>query len=220
MHVQYGIGKPNTLGFMPGASERTIQATFDGSDVLTLRSSQLAAPLRLLKIGDWIFHLLESDDGLMVGNGGYSYTLNRQTAPAHTTQNERLNLFSGKFMHRADSVMTFDGRTPCQPFGQDYLVSISSSCLKIKWRLILHTTPASGKPAGFRLINRAMSPKEIVGNWSVDQRGNTEVLKLDSESHETLQFLFIDPNVLFMLDQQRNLLVGNEHFSFTLNRVK
>lgn len=82
----YGVGKPNTNGFMGGGTRTEIVGKW--SIVNTTRSGEDAVVYRLepegrdvsisiLKIDDNIFHLLDAHHDLMIGNGGWSYTLNR-----------------------------------------------------------------------------------------------------------------------------------------------
>ena len=61
------------------------------------------------------------------------------------------------------------------------------------------------------------------GKWSIVKgtKGDpdAEVYQLDTDDQNGfLSFLKVDDNILFFLDKDRELLVGNEHFSYTLNR--
>jgi hypothetical protein len=44
-------------------------------------------------------------------------------------------------------------------------------------------------------------------------------LEPDSGKPQSLSFLKADDNILFFMDKERNLLVGNDYSSYTLNRT-
>src|SRR5687768_13397210 len=74
LSCSYGIGKPNTNGF---TDEKKLQVngTVNAKDQVITLSSQ-AKVLSLLILNDNIIHILNKDGSMMVGNGGWSYTLN------------------------------------------------------------------------------------------------------------------------------------------------
>jgi hypothetical protein len=62
------------------------------------------------------------------------------------------------------------------------------------------------------------------GTWTVlrgtGTRPDAVVYQLDPDKpRESLSFLKADDNILFFLDEGRNLMVGNGDFSYTLNRA-
>ena len=63
-----------------------------------------------------------------------------------------------------------------------------------------------------------------IGKWTILKGSKTDlnalVYQLDPDSPGGfLSFLKGDDNILFVLDRERNLMVGNIYFSYTLNRV-
>lgn len=66
---------------------------------------------------------------------------------------------------------------------------------------------------------------EIQGKWAIVKGTKTNpeavVYQLDPDKPQgSLSFLKGDENVLFILDKDRNLMVGNADFSYTLNKVE
>jgi hypothetical protein len=97
-------------------------------------------------------------------------------------------------------------------------------CIKIKWQLILFQDPVTRAPTTYALGGFAWRNPPKIGKWAFT-RGTTEdpnatVIKLDPEiSAGFLSFMKADENILLFLDQKGELMVGNQDFSFTLNRV-
>lgn len=118
----------------------------------------------------------------------------------------------------------FEGRTPCQELARQLNVVTSAECNKIKWRLILFQDPATHAPTSYRLEGFVYRKPPRTGKWRILKGTTTDpqaiVYQLDPEIAGGFQsFLKGDDNILFFLDKERNLLVGNEDFSYTLNRI-
>jgi hypothetical protein len=62
------------------------------------------------------------------------------------------------------------------------------------------------------------------GNWYILQGtptdANATVFQLKLDATTSLFLLKGDDNVLFILDRNKNFLIGNEKFSYTLNRAR
>ena len=61
------------------------------------------------------------------------------------------------------------------------------------------------------------------GKWSISKgttaNPNAIVYQLDTDNpQETIYLMKADENILYFLDKDKNLLVGNQLFSYTLNR--
>jgi hypothetical protein len=118
----------------------------------------------------------------------------------------------------------FEGRSPCQEIARLLNVPGRESCIKIKWQLILFQDPATGIPTTYALGGFAWRNPPRTGKWAI-ARGTKEdpnavVYQLDpGEPQGFLSFLKADENILLFLDRDRNLLIGNSRFSYTLNRV-
>lgn len=118
----------------------------------------------------------------------------------------------------------FDGRTPCQELAKQISETVRTECIKIKWRLTLYNDP-SGNPRTFELIGFVhKKEKPAVGKWHILKGTATDknaiVYQLDLQGREPLLFLKADDNILFFLDKEKKIMVGNYDFSYTLNRVK
>ena len=79
-------------------------------------------------------------------------------------------------------------------------------------------------PTTYALGGFAWRNPPKIGKWTftkgTKEDPNATVIKLDPESSPGfLSFMKADENILLFLDQVGELMVGNEDFSFTLNRV-
>jgi hypothetical protein len=118
----------------------------------------------------------------------------------------------------------FDGRTPCQELAKQLHETVTPACIKIKWRLTLYKDSVTGDPGTYELLGfvyKKDTPR--TGKWSISKGTKVNpqaiIYQLDQPGREPLLLLKADDNVLFFLDQEKNLLVGNRDFSYTLNRL-
>jgi hypothetical protein len=117
----------------------------------------------------------------------------------------------------------FDGRTPCNVLAAYLNEPVRPDCIKIKWRLTLFVDSISNEPTRYELIGityKRENPR--VGNWKI-LKGTYEdpqaiVYQLNESGKPPLLFQKGDNNILFFLDKEKRLLVGNSDFSYTLNR--
>jgi hypothetical protein len=156
----------------------------------------------------------------MIGNGGWSYTLNRK----HPLVNISSVLPSLTLFNDTARQVTFDGRTPCTDLSRQYDYKVSNDCIKLKWRLILYKDPITLLPTTYS-INWTLSRINTEGKWSVKKgeglNADAVIIQLDPDKPDkSISFLAGDENVLFFLDKKNELLTGNSHFSYTLNKIK
>jgi hypothetical protein len=118
----------------------------------------------------------------------------------------------------------FDGRTPCNVLAAYLNEPARPDCIKIKWRLSLFVDSITNEPTRYELIGityKKDNPR--IGNWEIQRGSHTDpeaiVYELKEEGRPTLFFQRGDDNILFFLDKDRKLLVGNRDFSYTLNRI-
>jgi len=87
MLAWHGEGQNGTNGFKGGGNKLLIKGTYTTSTgaasngkakVYTLRSTSLAAPILLIELDKNLFHFIDPDKRLIIGNGGFSYVLNRE----------------------------------------------------------------------------------------------------------------------------------------------
>ena len=115
----------------------------------------------------------------------------------------------------------FAGRTACQEFMKELNLDANPYCIKRKMKIILYKDSATGKPTTYE--TKGMGKWSGKGNWFIlqgtltDPRATVFQVKLDANT--SLFLLKGDDNVLFILDKNRNFLIGNAKFSYTLNRA-
>lgn len=231
LNIVFGESQPNTLGFKED-HKKTFEGEFTSSENLIgnhqaslyrLKSPQFQQDISIIKINDHLLHLLTSDNQLMAGNGGYSYTLN-YTGPLNN-QDSTLTTYSD-FTNDSTLQLIYEGRTPCEELAAEYGMNVSAECFKLKWRLILNRDPDSHQPTTY-LMRKVVDniPREVEGNWKVIRgitgHPNALIIQLDPDMPDkTMYLLAVDDNLLFFLRKDFHLFVGNKDFSFTLNRRK
>ena len=119
----------------------------------------------------------------------------------------------------------FDGRTPCDKLANQLNEKVVDACIKIKWRLSLYKDSATGEPSNYELLGfmyKKGNPR--IGKWHILKGSFADadaiIYRLDREGEAPLLLQKGNENVLFFLDAQKKLLVGNRDFSYTLNRKK
>ena len=114
----------------------------------------------------------------------------------------------------------FAGRTPCQEFLKEFDLGENSACTKRKMGVILYQDPVTNGPTTYETWG--MSKWTGKGKWHILQGTANDhqaiVFQLDLDLNTSLYLLKGDENVLFILDKQKNFLIGNANHSYTLNR--
>jgi hypothetical protein len=216
LNINFGESQPNTNGFKNGGEKLTFNGNFIvKGDVYELKSENFSSPLTLMKVNENLFHLLTPDRKLMIGNGGWSYTLNKRSGEKLT------NFWKSKVPNEIFKEAVFEGRTPCLEIAKHYNLQVGNDCIKIKWRLTLFRDAVTNEPTKFALRWIKYDPNLIEGNWKIKKSSDSVIYQLElDKSAETLSFLVGDENILFFLDKENQLFTGNSDFSFTLNRRK
>lgn len=230
MDIVFGESQPNTLGFKGGGQKWLIDGQYVhersseiNGEVYRLQSRNLPRRIAIVKLTDNLFHFLTPDDALMVGNGGWSYTLNRKDpvdSPSILPA-----LVPPSRMGNAAREVVFDGRTPCQEIAAEHPeMRVSQDCFKLKWRLILRRD-GSGRPTTCT-IRKVVdgTARNLTGKWMITRgtEANPDVMIYTIEPDnpdESISFLVGDDNVLFFLKKDNTLFIGNKDFSFTLNKI-
>ena len=195
----------------PAANRRRNKPATGASDgrtavVYMLTSDAPSIRISILQVNDNIFHILtpgsvfNQDASLMVGNAGWSYTLNR--APAVASTSLPVSVAGGSELRQA----VLEGRTPCKEIAEIVKLAAGPECFKIKWRIKMEL---DGTFAMDTTLNRQAT---IRGTW----RETDGVYRFS----QGFSLLVADENVVFFLDGNGRLLVGNEDFSYTLNAVR
>jgi len=189
---------------------------------------ELDGLVSLFKV-DWnLLHVLNADGGLMMGDGGYSFTLNRTTAaeqpqpppPAGTPS------ISYRIAPPATGPTVFgvfEGRTPCLGIARELNRTLDAHRMKAKWRVTLLQNPETKAPTIYKVEGSFYRGDLREGNWSIVRGPETDpttiIYRLEPASGEPALLLVKgDDNVLFFADQKGRPLVGHADFSYTLNR--
>lgn len=228
MNIHYGESKPNTLGFINDGAKQIIHGTYiidkesiqNGfREVYQFKSDALTENMKLVKVTENLFHFLDDQNHLMVGNGGWSYMLSRQDPVDHS------NLFITSVVSDDSTSLVFVGRTPCQEFAQEHPeMNVSPACFKLKWKLVLNRDPLTNLPSTCMMRKIVDNqPREVTGRWSILRGAISDpesiIYQIDfDEPGESISLLAGDDNILFFLDKNDQPFVGNQDFSFVLNR--
>ena len=204
----YGIGKPNTNGFINGGKRIELNGQLNKTKhQYVLKYNDKA--LRLVALNDNLVHLLDETGALLVGNGGWSYTLSSE----HPSASDVVNIET-KQTALKDS-MVFQGRTPCLRFEK---TKINTDCYKLKWWIVLYANSKTNRPAGYYMNGTVLDHKGKTGQWFITTAKGRVIYQLNADNGDAIYLLKLDDNILVFADKTGNLLTGNEDFSFTLNR--
>ena len=118
----------------------------------------------------------------------------------------------------------FEGRTPCQGIARGLKQSPHPGCIKAKWRATLYQNPETSTPTTYKVEGSLFRESARKGTWSIIRGAKTDpnatVYRLDATQTQPALFLLkADDNVLFILNQNREPMVGHADFSYTLNRA-
>lgn len=228
LNITFGVGQPNTLGFKEGGQAKSYHGQYTilkkgSTEIYQLKSDQLHPQIELVKLNENLFQFLTPQHRLMVGNGGWSYMLNSKT-PVNPSDNLPVLTPAFNPMQDTSRQLIFDGRTPCQDLAAEYRLNVSSECFKLKWKLILNRDTVSHKPTTYS-IRKVVdnTPRDITGNWTIikgaGSNPNAFIYQLDPEKPEqAISMLVGDENILYFINRDKHLFVGNENFSYTLNK--
>jgi hypothetical protein len=230
LSINYGEGLPNTPGFINGGEIKSLDGEYTVShvngninlDVYHLVSRKLPVGLSIVKVNDNIYHFLTLQKQLMIGTGGWSYTLNRKE-PLTEVTSAIPTLIKFSELPRDTAQIIFEGRTPCQEIARENKLSVIANCYKLKWKLVLNKDPKTSQPTTYALYSTMNRQAPQTGKWIIKKgvRSNSDAIiyQLDPDKPEqSISLLLGDENVLFFLNKQNQFLTGNADFSYTLNR--
>jgi|KBSSwiS6_1023812.scaffolds.fasta_scaffold13258_2 hypothetical protein len=200
----YGIGKPNTNGFYNGGKKVSFsgQLKKEKNTYLLQNGDHI---LKLAELNNNLLHVLNSDNSLLVGGGGWSYALN-SLSPVLTDQ---VNI-NAKRTVLADSI-AFVGRTPCGIPN----IPKSAQCYKLKWSLVLYSNNT------YKLRGTAWEKEGGKrADWKIVEGKDGRIIYQlnDDKGNPYIHLLKLDEGVVIFTDEKGNLLVGDHDFSYTLNR--
>lgn len=233
LNIHYGESQPNTPEFKNDGERKTISGEYTivkdkskgsvNGEVYHLKSTKFTADILMIKLSDNIFHLLTPLQQLMVGNGGWSYTLNRKEPMPGVSAD--LPAFANLPESPADTAtqVIFEGRTPCLDMAKEKNLTVAPGCFKLKWKLILNKDPKTFEPSTYALRRTNSRESDITGIWTIKKgmpsNPGVVIYQLDPDKPEqSISLLLADENVAFFLHKDNGFFTGNEDFSYTLNR--
>jgi hypothetical protein len=184
-------------------------------------------PLSFAAVHTDLLHLLSDDGTLMVGDGGWSYTLNRAARAEQPGEISRAPDMSYTISPLATGPAVFgvfEGRTPCRGISRQLKLPEIDGCLKVKWRVTLYRDPSSAAATSYKIESSLHRQRAREGTWKLLRQSSagsdSEVYHLDATATEgAIRLLKGDDNVLFFVDERFSPLIGTADFSYTLNRV-
>ncbi|TDH26930.1 hypothetical protein EXU57_08990 [Segetibacter sp. 3557_3] len=215
LQCHYGLAAPGIPGF---SNEQRV--TFEGGLTKSGNYYYLkhqGKPLSILGVNANVLHLLDQDNSMLAGNGGYSCALN-STSPVQT---DAINVPSSYTV--IENPLVYEGRTPCGDLPKILGINTSEACNKMKWYFLSYSDSLTNKPSYFLMGGFGYRKETMArGKWQIvkDKEGRI-IYQLDNDSWaHSLNLLNGNNNILFFIDTTGHLLVGNEDFSYTLNRRK
>lgn len=210
LSCNYGLSKPNTNGFIDGGQRVEITDTWtkSGSERILKNGSK---SITLFALNPGLLHFADESGKFMIGNGGWSYTLNNPDSK------ETGNIWASRTSNILKDSTKYEGRTPSGIPG----VPHESVYNKLKWQIIFYADGKTNTPTTFRAIFaqwRSRGGKK--GPWKIitDAKGGV-IYQLFNEDGTVFISLFkADDNILMFTDGKGGLLIGNEDFSYTLNK--
>lgn len=213
VQCKYGIGRPNTAGFI---DEKKVEFSGPLKKVKNTYSLTRAnKTFSILEVNSNVLHLLDDHKNLLVGNGGWSYTLNG----VGSVKTDQFNIQVKPAPLKKS--MAYEGRTPCGGLLNILDPSKQSVCLKLKWYFIFYADSVTGKPSYYLSDGTAYRKETMTrGKWQmITGKDGRITYKLDPENKTySIYLLKVDENILYFTDPDGNLLVGDENFSYALNR--
>lgn len=182
LNVTYGEGQPNTLGFKGGGEKLSFQGKYIVSqsgngnlngEIYQLKSDKLPNTISLVKLNDNLFHLLTPKNQLIVGNDGWSYTLNRKEPLTNVSVVLPSLTISSALLNDTARQVIFGGRTPCLDFAKQYNWEVDNDCIKLKWKLILYRDPNTFLPTTYSLSRTLYRSGLIEGKWTIMKGSDT-----------------------------------------------
>jgi hypothetical protein len=200
---------------------------FDPDAVIFQLDADKPQSLAFVLVDQNVLHPLDMTKNLLVGNSGYSYTLNRNpTGPINVPV-----MHTPSVNHSSETNLTaattFGGRSPCREIARELNRAVEADCARLKWALTLNRDPNTLAPTTYKLRGTLYWNQGLdhhrEGKWKVVKGTKTDpnaiVYELDAyESDASMFLLKADDGILFFLARDRSFLVGNEDFSYTLNR--
>src|SRR5688500_13513373 len=99
----------------------------------------------------------------MIGNGGWSYTINR----VHPVDENAPLPYLSVLPEDNQKEIIYEGRTPCTELVNQYNIDAPDDCMKLKWLLTLHRHPQTLEPSTYLLKRTLHRNSDITGKWKM-----------------------------------------------------
>jgi hypothetical protein len=229
LRATYGRTVPNQPGLAGGGKTIVRKGSCKISKGIKndpeARVIELSGALNLQFLTANLLHILNADRSLMVGHGGWSYTLNnaleaeKVVPPDLAATAPDMSYTIAPLASGPEVFAIFEGRTPCLGIAKELKIPVHSSASKAKWRLTLYQNPQTQAPTTYKIEGTLFRPNSRQGTWSVVTQGKQKFLKLDGAAGEqTIHLKQGDENVLFFVHADFTYFIGSSDFSYTLNR--
>lgn len=227
----YGSVQQGKPGIANGAAMSVASGSWRAGGVTRSRPWRgyiLDSGLQLAAVNDRLLHFLDSDGHLMVGDGGWSYTLN-----SLEHRERKMRRYAGSqpdMSYPISAVATgptvfgvFEGRTPCQGIARQLRIAVPPQCEKAKWRVTLFQDAHTSTPTRYKVEGSLQITGARVGRWSAVRGtpGDPQAVVYElapPAGAKPLRLLKGDDNVLFFVDEELRPRLGDGDFSYTLNR--
>ena len=236
----YGSGKQGTRSFSEGAKTVELKGKWTmeksnskKSDVIVkLIPDNSPVTLSFLQPGQNLLHLLHKNKQLVNGTAAWSYTLNRtDPVTASTVKFVPRLVSSTQLAGISDTLGIYYGRTPCNKALTAINNISQEGCQIIKCRLVLLQDTNTHAPTNFIIqtiyVGKGDNRYTVTGTWklmegTIDNPAAViyQLLPATGKSQNPLLLVKADDNILYFIDKDTQLLVGDSYSSYTLNRGK
>ena len=219
----YGANSAASVGTMPDGLHLSGKLEKSGTTYRLVSNTGKSISFR--QVSSTLIHLLDDQNRLLPGTPGWSYTLSRADVTDDPGRPEQV--FGASYtLSRRETGNTllgiFGGRTPCTSLVRALHITLNDGCQRLKWRVTLLQNPNTREPTRYK-IEGSLHHTAREGAWRI-VRGTAAdadavVYQLDGTATEGPMLLWkADDNVLFLLDERKQPLVGTVDFSYTLSR--
>lgn len=193
-----------------------------------LRVIELDCGLRLMEVSKEILHFVDAENHLLVGDGGYSYSLHRADV-AEKPGDWHLAMAKpdgpaykiAPLSTGASVYGVYEGRTPYKGIAAQLKQPWDEGNLKAKWRLTLYQDEKTKAPTEYKIEGTFFKPEARTGKWTLEKGIDgvwPRMVLAATKTQPELVLLMGDENVLFIADEAGKPRVGHADFSYTLNR--
>ena len=219
----YGANSASSVGVMPDGLH--LSGRLEKSGMTYRLISNTGKSISFRQVSSTLIHLLDEQNRLMPGTSAWSYTLSRADVTDDPGRPEQIFGGSYKLSPRETGNTLFGifgGRTPCTSLVRALHISLNDGCQRLKWRVTLLQNPGTREPTRYKIEGSLHHPGRE-GAWRIVRGTATDanaiVYQLDGTATEAAMLLWkADDNVLFLLDERKQPLVGTIDFSYTLSR--